>query len=228
MAFVLDLRTGDSAEEQLKYLKEQLELYLTGIEDNLTGIEDNLIGIEKDVGQRSRLTFDDIYPVGSIYMSVNSTDPGILFGGTWAPIQGRFLVAQGSNGASGDAALNLTAGTTGGKKTVTLSAENMPYHRHSIPQLSMSTYGGFKPSLQVCNVATGSKSTSDNPITYAGESRTTSSKNSAYTGASNTGGSHSHTTNANNTGYAGGSGGAATAHENLPPYLAVYMWKRTA
>lgn len=171
---------------------------------------------------------DVVYPVGSIYMSVNSTDPGVLFGGSWTPIHGRFLVAEGNNGATGEAALNLTAGATGGKKTVTLSAANMPYHRHSIPALSMSTYGGFKPSIIAAAVSTGSHSTSDNPILYANTTRTTSYRNTAYTGASNTGGSHTHTTNANNTGYAGGSDEAATAHENLPPYLAVYMWKRIA
>ena len=34
-----------------------------------------------------------IYPVGSVYMSTNSTDPSILFGGTWNKIEGRFLWA---------------------------------------------------------------------------------------------------------------------------------------
>ena len=32
-----------------------------------------------------RELFNLIYPVGSIYMSINNTDPGTLFGGTWVP-----------------------------------------------------------------------------------------------------------------------------------------------
>lgn len=55
-----------------------------------------------------------IYPIGSIYMSVNNVSPQTFLGGTWQPINGRFLVAQGSNGSSGNDALNLTAGNSGG------------------------------------------------------------------------------------------------------------------
>ena len=134
-------------------------------------------------------------------------------------LRGRFPIGVGNGTASGHTNHALASGS--GAEKVTLSAANMPYHRHSIPALSMSTYAGFKPSLQVCNVATGSTSTSDNPLTYAGAGRGTTNKNNAFTGASNTGGSHTHTTNANNTGYAGGSSGAATAHENMPPYIGV-------
>lgn len=44
---------------------------------------------------------DAFYPVGSIYMSVNSIDPGTLFGGTWERIStGRVLM-----GASNDSQL---------------------------------------------------------------------------------------------------------------------------
>lgn len=36
-----------------------------------------------------------VYPVGSIYMSVNDTDPSLLFHGTWERIKDRFLLASG-------------------------------------------------------------------------------------------------------------------------------------
>ena len=38
-----------------------------------------------------------IYPVGSIYMSTNSTNPSTLFGGTWKQIKDRFLLACGDS-----------------------------------------------------------------------------------------------------------------------------------
>ena len=51
--------------------------------------------------------YNAIYPVGSIYMSVNSTSPQTLFGGTWEQIKDTFLLASGtsySNGATGGSA----------------------------------------------------------------------------------------------------------------------------
>lgn len=64
---------------------------------------------------------DSIYPVGSIYMSVNSTNPQTLFGGTWQRIQGRFLFAADSKHA---------AGSTGGEETHQLTVDEMPSHTH--------------------------------------------------------------------------------------------------
>lgn len=60
---------------------------------------------------------DLIYPVGSIYMSVNATSPAALFGGTWEQIQDRFLLAAGST---------YDAGSTGGEATHQLSVEELP------------------------------------------------------------------------------------------------------
>lgn len=57
-----------------------------------------------------------IYPVGSIYMSVNATNPASLFGGTWEQIKDRFLLAAGDNysaGATGGASGNTGSAGTG-------------------------------------------------------------------------------------------------------------------
>ena len=64
-----------------------------------------------------------IYPVGSIYWSSKSTNPGTLFGGTWAQIKDRFVLACGDT--------YNTTGATGGASTVTLSVSNMPSHNHT-------------------------------------------------------------------------------------------------
>lgn len=67
--------------------------------------------INLDILKNSYL--DLVYPIGSIYMSVNSTNPSTLFGGTWERIEGKFLLGADST---------YIAGSTGGKNKVTLSA----------------------------------------------------------------------------------------------------------
>ena len=121
-----------------------------------------------------------IYPVGSIYMSVNSTSPAALFGGTWAQLKDRFLIGAGDT---------YSNGATGGEATHTLSVDEIPSHNHS--------YGVYDAS-----------STASLAINHM----------AAYCGVQNGTGWGSHTL------YTGG----GEAHNNMPPYLAVYMWKRTA
>ena len=55
---------------------------------------------------------DSIYPIGSIYLSVNNTSPSLLFGGTWVQIaQGRTLFGAGTlNGNTYTANSNVEAG----------------------------------------------------------------------------------------------------------------------
>lgn len=50
----------------------------------------------------SQSWLDKVYPVGSIYMSANSTSPATLFGGSWSPIEGKFLLAAGNGYTAGD------------------------------------------------------------------------------------------------------------------------------
>lgn len=70
----------------------------------------------------------DAYPVGSIYMSVLSTSPETLFGGTWVPIgAGRVLVGVDSNDDDFD-----VLEETGGHKTHTLTEDELPAHSHDV------------------------------------------------------------------------------------------------
>lgn len=71
----------------------------------------------------------DSWPVGSIYMSVNSTSPATLFGGTWQRIQDRFLIAAGSTykagGTGGEATHTLTAASVGRCSSSTSSEQSL-------------------------------------------------------------------------------------------------------
>lgn len=67
--------------------------------------------------------FNLCYPVGSIYMSVNDTEPSVLFGGTWEKIKDRFLLGSGDT---------YTNGNTGGEAQHTLTTDEMPKHMHTI------------------------------------------------------------------------------------------------
>lgn len=138
------------------------------------------------------------WPVGSVFLSVVSTNPGTLLGfGTWSQIAGgRMLVGQ----TGGDADFD-TAEETGGAKTVTLTSNEMPSHTH--------VQNAHSHTMRHFPTATGS-STGNTIDTSMSGTQTNSTLTTADATAVN-----------QNTG-----GGAA--HNNLPPYLVVYVWKRTA
>lgn len=160
---------------------------------------------------------DLIYPVGSIYMSVNSTSPSTLFGGTWTRIQDTFLLAAGSS---------YPAGMTGGSATVTLTENQIPAHTHDkgtyniTGQFQVRPYTGDGVNASV--YGTGS-----NAFSSAGGSGETWAR--SLMGESNSKKTDVITLNASDswTG-SSGSAGAGEAHNNMPPYITVYMWKRTA
>lgn len=159
-------------------------------------------------GLTSRLAdfFNVIYPVGSIYMSAVNTNPGTLFIGTWAAIEGRFLI-----GADG----TYTAGSTGGAATKTLTTSELPAHTHTFSATTEAD-GIHDHQIGVDSIAgTGSGEFSVNgPADSAGE---------AGTGTIFDSGSHTHSVSGTT-----GSNGSGTAFSILPPYLSVYMWQRTA
>lgn len=111
-----------------------------------------------------------IYPVGSIYLSVNDTNPSTLFGGTWEQIsKGRTLVGVDTEDTDFNEAENI-----GGEKTHTLTTNEMPSHTHKL----YSEYSG--PDTAPAWLAT-----------YAGT--TGSSESKRYANAiTSTGGSQAH------------------------------------
>lgn len=136
------------------------------------------------VGQ-SGIDFDKIYPIGSIYMSVNSTNPKDLFGGSWEQLKDRFLLGCGlkSNGA------------TGGEENHTLTVGELPSDIGKLNALSWAT------------------------------------NNNQTVGAFSVRQVHKDRTSGNGSDWGDALytlSGGNQAHNNMPPYLAVYMWKRIA
>lgn len=151
-----------------------------------------------------------IYPIGSIYMSMNSTNPSELFGGTWEQIaQGRCLIGAGTGTDSCSESKTFTAGDTGGEYNHVLTVEEMPSHNHSI---SSSNIGDHYHTWYSGRYGGSEYSTSADAAGVGAE---------GYSHKTLSAGSHSHT-------MAISSEGSGSAHNNLPPYMGLYVWKRTA
>ena len=164
-----------------------------------------------------------IYPIGSIYMSVNSTSPATLFGGTWVRIEDTFLLAAGTTYA---------AGGTGGNTTHTLQEEELPSHTHGLNSHThgAGTYAAVEVSDHTHNVQgfrSVASSSGGNPVVaykkISGDAASTSTPVLS-------GGGHGHTISGTSGAASGNTEatGNGTAFSILPPYLAVYVWKRTA
>lgn len=155
----------------------------------------------------------EMYPVGSIYMSVKNTNPSTYFGGTWVA-WGTGRVPVGVNTSDGN--FN-TVEKTGGTSAVTLSASQIPSHTHAKGTLAAASGGSHSHNLQNQKAAWGTNS--GNRVLVDATSGYTALTNKATTSA----GAHGHTISGS-TAAAGGGG----SHTNLQPYITCYMWKRTA
>lgn len=125
------------------------------------------------------------WPIGSIYMSVNSTSPANLFGGTWERISETFLFAASSS---------YPAGSTGGEFAHKLTQSELPNYSLSVANGSnviRSKTGSYADAyVQTQSSGWGIPNWESKTVTVA-------------------------------------SGGSGAAHNNMPPYLSVWIWKRT-
>ena len=159
-----------------KYVDDLTDVISLAVQDNT----DNIAALSSQISNIGSITFDDIYPVGSIYMSVNSTNPSTLFGGTWTQLKDRFLLGAGST---------YTNGSTGGEASHTLTVNEMPSHSH--PQyVTVSSGGSLSANCDYDSYASGKARKSAQNVST-------------------------------------GTTGGGNSHNNMPPYLVVYMWQRT-
>lgn len=129
-----------------------------------------------------------VFPIGYIYMTTDGNfNPNKTFGGTWARIKDRFLLADGDSYTNGD---------TGGESTHTLTVNELPSHKHYVGNSEKGKFWYLgKPG--------GASQDSSQGVSFSG-------------------------TNGRNTTFETNEVGDGNSHNNMPPYLAVRVWKRTA
>ena len=138
----------------------------------------------------------ELYPVGSIYISMNSTDPSNYFGGVWQRIKKAFLFAADDE--------SYIAGSTGGEETHTLTVEELAAHGHTGMEHQAGKFATFSNSaneyknVSRVNVQGAEAGTGGATWQWASMSWTDTIENA----------------------------GADQPHNNMPPYLVVYIWQR--
>ena len=189
------------------------KIYVEGAFSEKPGIKNEIVNL--------------IYPVGSIYMSVSSTSPATLFGGTWVRWgNGKVPVGIDTSNSNfnttektgGSATSSYTPSGTVGSHTLT--ASQIPSHKHSV---SITKSGAHTHTIYSMD-----KGKNDGTAMRLGTSA--NYDNTIYGVPS--GGAHTHTVSETSVG--GGSGhnhtfsGSAGSVSTLQPYITCYMWKRTA
>lgn len=169
--------------------------------DNLNKMDE---GIANAVEKSDLLNL--IYPVGSIYMSVNSTNPSTLFGGTWRRIaNGRTLIGVDENNGNFNSAKK-----TGGSFS----------HNHTNPSTGSHVLTlNEMPDRLMARINLQNSTINQNENTF---SQASGWKNICLADAvdskniSKVGLGHTHTM---------GNTGTTTT---IPQYFTCYIWQRTA
>ena len=151
--------------------------------------------------------WDKVYPVGSIYISANTTSPAVLFGGTWeAYALGRALVGHSVN----DNAFKTMGYQGGVKATPYTPTGTTSYHSLSLSEIPNHTHW---ENADVVNAQSGS-GVSAFSYNVGGQLYTKGIRDTSGTGF---GKPHNHN-------FVGDS----VNINALQPYVVVKIWRRTA
>lgn len=179
--------------EGLEGSVNDLESGLDSTQTNVTTLNQALSLLNTTKLAKSEV-LNTIFPVGSLYLSVSSTSPASLFGGTWERLGGRFLL--GADDA-------YPAGSTGGEAAVTLEKDQLPTVEGSLDFRALSSDANIvSGDGEVFTYTANGGPTWSNSISSVGTAMPCDRITMRF--------------------------GGSQPHNNLPPYLAVYIWKRTA
>lgn len=156
-----------------------------------------------------RKVLDRIQPVGSLYFSTSSASPASLFGGTWERYaQGRVMVS------ASDTDTDFTVGKTGGEKTHSHTYGIVFGNNYGIAMLSDSRES---PQMGVVDYSL----TVGNRIRKHGIPSINTTKNSFADPVYGSYGDNKQLDLRMNE-------GNTTRASSMEPYVAVYIWRRTA
>lgn len=207
---------------------------MAGSVNNAVNTANNAANTAEQVKVEMDAVTNKIYPVGSIYISVNNANPASFFGGSWTAFAtGRTLVGIDTSQSEFN-----SVEKPGGHKSLQSHTHglnnhvhSLGNHTHSVPNHThtMQGAGNHYHYLGINKDAVQKGTSYNKPNNF--ESGSTSYK-------SNTTGNHTHTMNSSgtcttggNSGNTGGNSGNTTSAGggnagNLQPYITVYMWKR--
>ena len=155
--------------------------------------------------------FETTFPIGTIFQTTITGNPNTIIPGAtnseWEQITDRMLIGAGNT---------YPIESTGGEATVTLTSDQIPAHTHTRGTMNITGELGVQGTDKHKNLATGAFSAIDLGNHGAGVSGTKDYLNSANFDAS-----RSWTGETSSV-------GSNQPHNNIPPYYAVYIWKRVA
>ena len=198
-------------------LTEQFNEWFAGVKDQLQ--QDEAIKLQNQIGNLEELNteqknnlvsavneiynlvsaniLEKTYPVGSVYMSFNETSPAKLFGGTWVEIGD-----ENNEWFPLFTAVNngggFVSGSVGGEEKVKLTINQIPSHTHKLSD-GMGA---------VLSIGTKSDVLSNPELGFVMQ------PNNSWRGY------NKNVLNIANT-------GGTQSHNNMPPYIRVYAWRRT-
>ena len=185
-------------------LKEEISSLKSTVNSNNSSLNSQISEINNSI--QTKTTLNEVYPIGSIYITATEDTVAKVqtkFGGTWVAYgTGKTLVGVDTSQTEFN-----TVEKTGGEKTHTLTVAEMPSHNHKIiNDTYLNDSVVERDYFQIWN---------------GGNSYTGSDLNGYKVATGYGNGTMLYRIHINST-------GGSQPHNNLQPYITVYMYKRTA